>query len=87
MKDAAPQALTLSMDVPRAPDTQRTFDAMVRFGRHLASLLGGGLVDDKNQPLDERAVSAINAQLVMVRRNLEAQGISPGSALALRLFS
>lgn len=87
MKDAAPQALTLSMDVPRAPETQRTFDSMVRFGRHLANLLGGGLVDDNNQPLDERAVSAINAQLAMVRRNLEAQGISPGSALALRLFS
>ena len=70
-----------------SPDTQRTFDAMVRFGRHLANLLGGGLVDDNNQPLDERAVSAINAQLAMVRGNLEAHGISPGSALALRLFS
>lgn len=87
MKDANPQALTLTMDVPRAPDTQRTFDSMVRFGRHLAHLLGGGLVDDNNQPLDERAVSTINAQLAMVRGNLEAQGISPGSALALRLFS
>ncbi len=87
MKDAAPQALTLSMDVPRAPDTQRTFDAMVRFGKQLAHLLAGGLVDDNNQPLDERAVSAINAQLVVVRRSLEAQGIAPGSALALRLFS
>ncbi len=87
MKDAAPQALTLSMDVPRAPDTQRTFDAMVRFGRHLAQLLGGVLVDDNNQPLDERAVAAINAQLLVVRRNLEAQGIAPGSALALRLFT
>ncbi len=87
MKDAAPQALTLSMDVPRAPDTQRTFEAMLRFGKQLANLLGGGLVDDNNQPLDERAVSAINAQLTVVRRNLEAQGIAPGSALALRLFS
>ena len=87
MKDATPQALTLSMDVPRAPDTQRTFDAMVRFGKHLAHLLGGSLVDDNNQPLDERAVSAINAQLVVVRRGLEANGIAPGSALALRLFS
>ncbi len=87
MKDAAPQALTLSMDVPRAPDTQRTFDAMVRFGRQLANLLGGGLVDDNNQPLDEKAVSAINSQLMVVRRSLETQGIAPGSPLALRLFS
>lgn len=87
MKDAAPHALTLSMDVPRVPDTQRTFDAMVRFGRHLAGLLGGSLVDDNNEPLEERAVAAIGTQLAVVRRNLDAQGIAPGSALALRLFS
>jgi hypothetical protein len=60
---------------------------MLRFGKHLANLLGGGLVDDNNQPLDERAVSAINIQLVAVRRSLEEQGIAPGSSLALRLFS
>ncbi len=87
MKDAAPEALTLSMDVPRAPDTQRTFDSMVRFARQLASLLGGSLVDDNNQPLDERSIAAINSQLALVRQSLDAQGIAPGSALAQRLFS
>jgi FtsZ-interacting cell division protein ZipA len=87
MKDATPEALTLSMDVPRAPETQRTFDSMVRFGKQLATLLGGSLVDDNNQPLDERSVSTINLQLAAVRRSLEEQGIAPGSALALRLFS
>jgi FtsZ-interacting cell division protein ZipA len=87
MKEAAPLALTLSMDVPRVPDTQRTFEAMVRFGRSLADLLGGGLVDDNNQPLDDRAVAAIDAQLAVVRGGLQAEGIVPGSALALRLFS
>ena len=87
MKEAAPQALTLSMDVPRSPETQRTFESMARFGRHLASLLGGGLVDDNDNPLDERATATIGAQLQIVRKNLEARGISPGSAIALRLFS
>ena len=87
MKDAAPPALTLSMDVPRAPDPQRTFESMVRFGRHLASLLGGELVDDNNQPLEDRSVAAIGAQLTLVHRTLGAQGIVPGSPLALRLFS
>jgi FtsZ-interacting cell division protein ZipA len=87
MKDSAPKALTLSMDVPTAPDTHRTFDGMVRFARSLAGLLGGSLVDDNNQPLDDRAVAAIDAQLTLVCRGLEDQGILPGSALALRLFS
>ena len=87
MKDTAPVALTLSMDVPRVPDTQRTFDAMVRFGRSLADLLGGDVVDDNNQPLDDRAAAAIDSQLGVVRASLQAEGIVPGSALALRLFS
>lgn len=87
MKDAVPQAVTLSMDVPRAPDTHRTFESMVRFGRTLANLLGGSLVDDNNQPLDDRSVAAIGAQLGVVRANLEAVNVVPGSALALRLFS
>lgn len=87
MKDCAPVALTLSMDVPRAPNTQRTFEAMVRFGRHLALLLAGAVVDDNNRPLDDRAVAAIEAQLSQVRNTLDVQGLTPGSALALRLFS
>lgn len=87
MKDVAPSALTLSMDVPRTPDTQHSFDAMVRFGRHLASLMEGELVDDNDRPLDERSVAVIGAQLSVVRQALDAQGIVPGSALALRLFT
>jgi len=87
MKDAAPQGLTLTMDVPRTPDFLHTFNAMVRFGRQLSGLLGGHLVDDNGQPLDERAVEAIAEQLRAVRSTLEAHGIAPGSALALRLFS
>jgi hypothetical protein len=87
MRDAVPQALTLSLDVPRTPETQRTFEAMARFAKSIASLLGGSVVDDNGQPLDERAVTTIGAQLAVVRTSLEAEGIVPGSALALRLFS
>lgn len=87
MKDAAPQAVTLSMDVPRAPETQRTFEFMARFAKSIAGLLGGSVVDDNGQVLDDRAVTAIGAQLALVRTSLEAEGIAPGSVLALRLFS
>lgn len=87
MKDATPSALTLSMDVPRTPDTLHTFDAMVRFGRHLASLMDGALVDDNDKPLDDRSVATIGTQLTVVCGALKAHGISPGSGLALRLFS
>lgn len=87
MKVVTPSALTLSMDVPRTPDTQHSFEAMVGFGRHLASLMEGSLVDDNDQPLEERSLTAIGAQLAVVSRALDGQGIVPGSPLALRLFS
>jgi FtsZ-interacting cell division protein ZipA len=87
MREAAPQALTLALEVARAPDTRRTFDSMTRFANQLASLLGGRMVDDNGNVLDERAVAAIAQQLEAVRAKLEARGIAPGSAAALRVFA
>jgi FtsZ-interacting cell division protein ZipA len=87
LQAAAPAALTLALDVGRTPDTRRSFEAMARLARHLAAALGGSMVDDNGQALDERAVAAIAAQLDTVCSQLEARGIPPGSAAALRLFS
>jgi hypothetical protein len=81
------QALSLAMDVPRAPETARSFESMARLARDLATALGGRLVDDNNRALDQQSLAAIGRQLDAVRGQLEAQGIAPGSSLALRLFS
>lgn len=81
------QALSLAMDVPRAPETARSFESMTRLARDLAAALGGRLVDDNDRALDEQALAAIGRQLDAVRGQLDARGIAPGSALALRLFS
>ena len=87
MRDAAPEALTLALDVARAPDTRRSFESMTRLAHHLAAALGGSIVDDNGKALDERAVAAIAGQLDAVSARLEAQGLPPGSPAALRLFS
>lgn len=87
MREAAPQALTLELDVTRAPDTRRSFESMARLAHQLAAVLGGNIVDDNEQALDERAVAAIAAQLDAVSARLEARGVTPGSPTALRLFS
>ena len=80
-------ALSLAMDVPRTPDTGRSFEAMARLATSLAAELGGAIVDDNGTVLDARALSAIEAQLEAVRAELDARGFSPGEPLALRLFS
>jgi hypothetical protein len=87
MRAAAPAALTLALDVARAPDTGRTFQSMARLARQLASTLGGSMVDDNGNALDERALAAIAQQLDAVRVRLEERGIRPGSPAALRVFS
>jgi len=87
IRDAMPQALSLSLDVTRAPDTRRSFESMARLAHQLASALGGSIVDDNGQALDERALNGIAGELDSVRAKLEARGITPGSPTALRLFS
>ena len=87
IRDAMPHALTLSLDVTRAPETRRSFESMARLANQLATVLGGSIVDDNGHALDERALAAIANQLDSVRAKLEARGVTPGSPTALRLFS
>ena len=87
IKDAALPGVSLSLDVPRVPDLRRSFQSMAAFARQLAAVLGGKLVDDNGNSLDDRAVAAIGAQLDAVRGAFDAKGIATGSAEALRLFS
>jgi hypothetical protein len=79
--------LTLILDVPRSQDIVRSYEAMTRMATHLASTLGGRIVDDRGNALDERALAAIGAELEPIRRQLSEAGVEPGSVLALRLFS
>lgn len=88
--EAAPgdgHSLTLTLDVARVPEPGRTYEAMVRCARQLGAALGGSLVDDNGNALDERALVAIAGQLEAVRRKYHERGFEPGSALAMRLFS
>ena len=75
--------VTLMLDVPRAPDLSRNYAAMVEAARRL----GGRLVDDNGNSLDERALAAIGVEVESLRNRLVEIGIEPGSPLALRLFS
>src|SRR6185369_17262558 len=84
---AEPGAVSLTLDVPRVPDFPRAFQSMARFAAQLAAELGGDVVDDNRNLLDERSLRAIGAQLDTVHSAFEERGIASGSASALRLFS
>ena len=75
--------VTLTLDVPRTQDLARTYAAMVEAARRL----GGRVVDDNGNSLDERALAAIGVEVESLRSRLTEIGVEPGSPLALRLFS
>ena len=87
MRETAPSALTLSIDLPRAPGPRRDFENLSRLAHQLCTALGGSIVDDNGHALDDRALEAIAQQLDAVRETMEARGIVPGGALALRLYA
>ena len=82
-----PDGVTLSLDLGRTPDVSRSYQAMARTATQVAASRGGRVVDDNGRALDEGSLASIGAQVDAVRAALAAQGIEPGSALALRLFS
>lgn len=85
LNSLALQGVTLEIDVPRTP-----FGAFEKFrdvARSLAQGLGARIVDDNHQLLGAAAFDAIGARVQAVHASMEARGIAPGEALALRLFS
>lgn len=81
------RGLSLVLDVPRVSAPSNAFDSMVDFARHLASSLGGEIVDDNRTPLSERSVSLIRNQIGQFEARMERQAIPAGSDIAQRLFA
>lgn len=87
MRQQPMQGLTLTMDVPRAPNGGRVFDRMFEISRHLAQALDAVVVDDNSSALTDAGLKVIRQQLRDVHAAMDARGIPAGSATAERLFS
>jgi hypothetical protein len=84
---AALHALTLSVDVPHVPRSERPFDRMRQVADALAQAMDGVLTDDHGQAIRPEALDAIAADLESLYDTLDARDLSAGSAQARRLFS
>lgn len=87
MRDLATRGLAVTLDVPRSPGGPNAFRRFLDFARQIAQTLDGVLVDDNRRPLSDAAFAQIGAQLESVHRAMVERGVTPGSRLALRLFS
>lgn len=79
-------SLTLLLDVPRAANPLAAFAQMRECAVALAETLSGEITDDSGRALDYRALEMIEKQIAEKAERLVSAGITPGSALALRLF-
>lgn len=79
--------ITLLLDVPRVEDPGVQFDRMMQVAQVLAKELQVKLVDDHRVLLNDSGLALIRAQINDVELKMCAQGLTPGSTQARRLFS
>lgn len=87
MRTLTTTGITFVLDVPRAQGGIGAYDRMVQVARQFAQSLDGTLVDDNRQKLNDSGLDATRRALAGVHATMQAQGIEPGGALALRLFA
>ena len=79
--------LTLSLDVPQVPRSERPFVRLRESAAALASSMGGVVMDDNADPITSDAMDVIGSELELLYDTLDAREVSAGSPLARRLFS
>ena len=86
-EETALRAITLSLDVPHVPHSERPFARLCESAIALAKAMGGVIIDDNGTPIRPEAMEAINTDLEALYTTLEARDLAAGSVLARRLFS
>ncbi|WP_137718369.1 cell division protein ZipA C-terminal FtsZ-binding domain-containing protein [Methylobacillus flagellatus] len=87
MRTIIVRGLLLKLDIPHVSDSLEVFNRMILLARQMETALGAHLVDDQQRPLSEAQIDKIRVQLKALHNRMLARGITPGSALAHRLFS
>lgn len=79
--------LTFALDVPRTVDADRVFERMFVLALKFADVLQGEVVDDNKKVLTANGRKVIADTIVHIMAKMEAQSISPGGSVALRLYA
>lgn len=79
--------LSLQLDVPRVEQPARRFEEMAMLAHALGADLGAAVVDDHRTELGDAAIAMIRSQVAAIEKKMLAYPVTPGSALARRLFS
>ncbi|MDR2625605.1 MAG: hypothetical protein LBC37_04670 [Zoogloeaceae bacterium] len=87
LKSLRSNGLVFLLDVPVTPHGQYVYRQMIDTARRFADTLDGILIDDRRQPLSEAQLAQICQNYVAsIQKRMEEAGLTPGGALARRLF-
>ncbi|WP_229007369.1 cell division protein ZipA C-terminal FtsZ-binding domain-containing protein [Methylophilus sp. Leaf408] len=87
LKTAVMTGVTFQLDIPTTANSLQVFDRMVDLARNMAGSLSASLIDVNRKPIGDVQLDKIRQQLNNISNAMAAQGITPGSAHAKRLFS
>lgn len=87
LRQSAPAAVSLLLDVPRVPREAAVFGLMAHCARTLAKGLDARIVDDNQRVLDDAMLAKIGQGVAGIHGRMEAAGMPAGGPLALRLFA
>jgi hypothetical protein len=79
--------LTFALDVPRAAKPAQVFERMMTLALRFADSLQGDVVDDNRKLLTANGRKVIADTIASIGGEMEARGVTPGSAAALRLYA
>lgn len=86
-KDEGHQAIGVGFNVPTSPDPEAVFDRVFEVADLIAKECGAIVTDDAGKPYDSRMLERDRSDLDQARKALASNGLMPGSAEALKLFS
>ena len=87
LAQTALREVTLTLDVPQVPRSERPFARMRESAAALADSMDGVVIDDNGNPIALEAMDVIGSELEQLYDTLDERDLSAGSALARRLFS
>jgi FtsZ-interacting cell division protein ZipA len=79
--------ITFALDVPRSPQPSQMFERMYTLALQFADVLQGELVDDNKKLLTANSRKVIAETIHGITGEMQQRGVTPGSSVALRLYS
>lgn len=87
MKQAAPTAVSFSLDVPRVPREAAAMAVMAQCAKRFAAGIDGKLVDDQGKRLNDAGIAVIQTSLAAIYGRMDAAAMPAGGTIARRVFS